>query len=257
MSKDIYQALNEVMKDVGYVQKTKGGNLQYKYVGEVALIKAIRPHFVEHGIVVHPHEVKELHQDAYTTRSGAIMNRTTVVTSCRFAHAPSGTFIDVGVTGEGADVGDKSANKALTGAYKYALRQALMIETGDDPDQFKSEPRSEAVKDPQQPPDEKVPSPSDNTQGPETQEPVKAENSTVKKLMAAVKFVGYTTDRLHFKSDQHTRATMGLLGFKAVPNDGDARKRMYDALEAYRHLRDDKQLSQDDALTALADVEAE
>jgi hypothetical protein len=84
--------------------------------------------------------VQELHQDQYTTSNNKTMNRTVVVMVYRFAHAPTGSFIDVPVSGEGADVGDKSANKALTGAYKYALRQALLIETGDDPDKFPSEP---------------------------------------------------------------------------------------------------------------------
>ena len=36
-------------------------------------------------------------------------------------------------SGEGSDTGDKASNKALTGAYKYALRQTFCIETGDDP----------------------------------------------------------------------------------------------------------------------------
>jgi hypothetical protein len=134
MSKDIYQALNDVMQQVGYVQKQmpKGGygGVNYTYAGEAALVAAIRPHCVEHGIIVHPHEVAHVEKD---------------VMVYRFAHAPSGTFIDIPVTGEGADVGDKSANKALTGAYKYALRQTLLIETGDDPDDFASEPRSKPV----------------------------------------------------------------------------------------------------------------
>ena len=134
---DIYQALNAVMKVVGYVQKQKapeGGGLRYSFVGEAELIKAIRPAFVEHGIVVHPSTMTNVITDSYTTKNGAVMNRTITSLVYRFAHAPSGTFIDVAVNGEGADGGDKSSNKALTGAFKYALRQTLMIETGDDPD---------------------------------------------------------------------------------------------------------------------------
>ncbi len=131
---DIYQALNAVMGQVGYVQKTDGGGLRYSFVGEAELIKAIRPAFVEHGIVVHPSTMTNVITDSYTTKNGAVMNRTIASMVYRFAHAPSGTFIDVAVNGEGADGGDKSSNKALTGAFKYALRQTLMIETGDDPD---------------------------------------------------------------------------------------------------------------------------
>lgn len=140
---NIYSALNEVMKQVGYVQKMKAARLNYTYAGEAALISAIRPHFVEQGIVVHPLEVKTINQDNYMTSNNNLMNRTAVIMVYRFTHAESGTFIDVAVTGEGSDVGDKSANKALTGAYKYALRQTLMIETGDDPDQFPSDVQAE------------------------------------------------------------------------------------------------------------------
>jgi hypothetical protein len=51
----------------------------------------------------------------------------------RFTHAASGTFIEVMSSGEGSDTRDKASNKALTGAYKYAIRRTFCIETGDDP----------------------------------------------------------------------------------------------------------------------------
>ena len=79
MTKDIYQALNEVMKQVGYVQKTRSGGINYSYAGEAALIAAIRPHCVAQGIVIHPHEVKEIRHDSYVTKSGTTMNRAIVV----------------------------------------------------------------------------------------------------------------------------------------------------------------------------------
>jgi hypothetical protein len=56
-------------------------------------------------------------------------------------HVHSDTYIDIQTTGEGADSGDKSSNKAMTGGYKYALRQVFCIETGDDPDKYPSEER--------------------------------------------------------------------------------------------------------------------
>lgn len=139
MIENIYQALAVVMSEVGYVQKTKSTGVNYTFASETAFIEALRPSFVTHGIVVHPLVVNELRTEVYQTSRGSSMNRTLVSMVYRFAHAPSGTYIDVAVTGEGADVGDKSANKALTGAYKYALRQTLLIETGDDPDKDASE----------------------------------------------------------------------------------------------------------------------
>ena len=54
-------------------------------------------------------------------------------------------YIDVTAPGEGADSGDKSGNKANTCAYKYALRQTFVIETGDDPDEEASEKSQRAT----------------------------------------------------------------------------------------------------------------
>ena len=143
--KNIYAALNAVMKEVGYVQKQRTAGLNYSYAGEAALIAAVRPVLVDHGVVVLPSGVRELRMETYETKSGAVMNRTVGMFSFIFAHGESETQHIVEVLGEGADSGDKSANKAMTAAYKYALREALMIETGDDPDQSASEPQERAV----------------------------------------------------------------------------------------------------------------
>jgi hypothetical protein len=111
-----------------------------------------------------------------------------------------------------------------------------------------------AQKGPTWPDDDEDPTPGDDNQEPDEAEKVKAENG--KKVMSAVKFVEYLTAKLGFNDDQHTRATVKLLtGSPAVPNDLDKRKRLFEALQAYRHLRDDKKLSRDDALAALADEE--
>ncbi len=50
----------------------------------------------------------------------------------RFIDADSDEFIDVAAAGEGKDFGDKAVPKALTGAKKYALTQALTMRVGDD-----------------------------------------------------------------------------------------------------------------------------
>lgn len=136
---DITQAINAVMSKVGYVQKQKAKELNYTYAGEAALIAAIRPWLVEYGIVIYPSGVSDLRVETYTTSKGSVMNHTVGLFKFTFAHAESGTTLEVQVLGEGADTGDKSANKAMTGALKYAWRQTFGIETGDDPDKFSSE----------------------------------------------------------------------------------------------------------------------
>ena len=139
MPKNIDEAIVAIMNQVGYVQKMKAANLTYTFAGEAALIAAIRPWMVHYGVYVRVTEVTEFAQLQYETANGKPMLNTTLRVTMRFTHAPSGSFIDVDARGEGSDSGDKSSNKALTGAYKYALRQTFCIETGDDPDKDASE----------------------------------------------------------------------------------------------------------------------
>ncbi len=79
-------------------------------------------------------------------KNGSARRITSLVSVVRFTHVPTGTYIDVMAPGEGADAGDKSSPKAATGAYKYALRQTFLIETGDDPDKDASGPQEQAPK---------------------------------------------------------------------------------------------------------------
>lgn len=132
--KNIHEAIAAIYKQVGYVQKTRNANLNYSFAGEASLIEAIRPHMVEYGVYMYVKDISDVTHEWYTTDKGKQMLNTTLKAVISFVHAPSQTFIDVVAVGEGSDTGDKSQNKALTGAYKYSLRQAFMIATGDDPD---------------------------------------------------------------------------------------------------------------------------
>jgi len=132
--KTIHEAIAAIYGDVGYVQKERGQGLNYSFASEKALIEAIRPHMTARAVYVSVPSVHDVRYDSYPTRNGGEMQVCRLVATVRFTHAPSATHIDVMSIGEGADVGDKSANKAMTAAYKYALRQTFCIETGDDPD---------------------------------------------------------------------------------------------------------------------------
>lgn len=133
-AKNIYEALAGVYADVAFVAKERSPRLDYSFASEAAIIAAVRPAFVAHGIVLAVISAEQIGDEVFTTRQGAAMNRVRVRLCVRLTHAPSGTHIDVQALGEGADAGDKALPKALTGAYKYAIRQTLCLETGDDPD---------------------------------------------------------------------------------------------------------------------------
>lgn len=145
MNEKLFQAINEVMGKVGYVQKTGYmKNQNYTYAKEGEFIAAIRPAMVEAGLVMFPSGATNVTSDIYHTTSGTAMNRVTGIFSFTLAHA-SGESVTVTAIGEGADAGDKASYKAMTGAMKYALRQAFVIETGDDPDDTPSDDQHRAT----------------------------------------------------------------------------------------------------------------
>jgi hypothetical protein len=128
-----------VMAEVSYVEKKKSSkDLPYPFASEEAFIEALRPTMIRHGLEIAPVGVQHVVTDQYTTRNGANMNHVIGIFTFRLTHRDSETFQDVVVYGEGADNGDKSCNKAMTAAMKYALRQAFCIATGDDPDKTSS-----------------------------------------------------------------------------------------------------------------------
>jgi hypothetical protein len=139
----LYSAMLAVMGEIGYVQKTgkvQGGGMNYRFAGEAALLKALRPHMVAHGLLLFPVacELRE-HHEVVETKYGPKPSRTIrTVSTYRLAHV-SGEHVDLQVAGEGQDKGDKATAKAMTIALKYALRQAFLIETGDDPDTTRPE----------------------------------------------------------------------------------------------------------------------
>lgn len=140
----IITALNAAYMECGYVQKQGAKGLNYKFAGETAFIEALRPVLIKHGIVVFQSGCEVISTEGYKTSQGNNMNRIIARFEFTFAHV-SGQSIKVTALGEGADTGDKTAPKCNTGALKYALRQTLLIETGDDPDATPSAEQERAV----------------------------------------------------------------------------------------------------------------
>ena len=137
----IHQAMAQVMARVRYVQKTGKISFgeRYTFAGESDLIRAIGPALVDAGIYgPMPVKTESIISAHAPTKRGAMQFRCDVLVTYRFIHGPTGTFVDVQVPGCGLDVGDKATSKAMTAAYKYALRQTFCIETGDDPDEQSS-----------------------------------------------------------------------------------------------------------------------
>lgn len=133
--KNVLSKMQLVMNELPWVGKdgmVKGGGFGYAYATEAGFIAAVRPLFVKYGLIILPIEV---HADNTKTEvAGKVTYVSNVHVVYRIYDTDSGEFIEVTMVGAGNDSGDKALYKALTGAFKYVLRQAFMIGTGDDPE---------------------------------------------------------------------------------------------------------------------------
>jgi len=141
------EAVCRVMDAVAYVQKDKQmhGGGSYRYVSVEAVIDALRPEMIRQQLVLLPCAVEPLTIETFEGKNGGRQNRTQVKYTFKLIHAASGQSEPVVVIGEAIDVGDKSSNKAMTAARKYALIMAFNIETGIDPDDTPSSTQERAA----------------------------------------------------------------------------------------------------------------
>lgn len=124
--KNIYQKINEVMKEVSYIQKgPRRVNGQYTYISHDQVTAALHDPLTKNGIAVIP-TVADLKQEGNTTIAKVIMDFVNIddpadrVSTCHY--------------GYGIDNQDKGPGKAISYACKYALLKTFGLETGDDPD---------------------------------------------------------------------------------------------------------------------------
>jgi hypothetical protein len=141
----ILRAMNEVMQEAGYVQKTGNNDFHnYRYATEADVLERLRPAMVKHGLILIPsvQQVSSIDQYGNTTvsvhytlahTSGAVWPTPIVAAGCGNDRSKSGGF------------GDKGLYKALTGANKYMLFKLFQIETGDDPEQSQGDRDREAA----------------------------------------------------------------------------------------------------------------
>lgn len=132
----IYEAIANVMNDVGAVEKsqqTKMGN-RYKYRGIDDVMNALNPAMVKHKILVVPEVLETTREDRKTAKGYELIY---TVSKIKYTfYAVDGSNVSATVIGEAMDSGDKSANKAMSNAFKYACFQTFCIPTEEmhDPD---------------------------------------------------------------------------------------------------------------------------
>ena len=126
-NKNIYQAINAVMNEIGAVGKNKRNDQQkYQYRGIDDVMTALAPAMQKHGLFVTP-EVLEMHREEKEGRNSKLLY--SIVKVKYTFRAMDGTSVEAVVMGEGMDSGDKATNKAMSAAFKYALLQTFCIPT--------------------------------------------------------------------------------------------------------------------------------
>jgi hypothetical protein len=140
----ILRAVNAVMQEVGYVQKTGENTFHgYRYASEADVLERLRPAMVKHGLILIPsvQQVSSVDPPGNTTVSvhytlahisGAVWPQPIIAAGCGGDRNKNG-------------VGDKGLYKALTGANKYMLFKLFQIETGNDPEESQGDRDREAA----------------------------------------------------------------------------------------------------------------
>lgn len=147
---NIYQKINEVMKNIGYLSKddkVEFGNTKYKAISEEKVTTAVREQLIQQGIVIIPIKQESTNKELIRTDKSVNM-LTEVHTTYRIQNIDDvNDFIEVESNGSGVDTQDKGVGKAMTYAYKYMLLRTFAIPTGEDPDKISSAETDKKIKD--------------------------------------------------------------------------------------------------------------
>lgn len=135
-NKTVYQLIAEVsaeMSKEGISKNNKNQTQGYKFRGIDDVYNALAPIMSKAGLVVLP-RVLSRECIERQTKNGGVLFYTTVEMEFDFVSSFDGSKHVVKTFGEAMDSADKSTNKAMSAAYKYACMQSFCIPTEGDND---------------------------------------------------------------------------------------------------------------------------
>lgn len=159
----IHEALAAIMADCPAIGKSQKNQQQgFMYRGVDVVMNVLQPLMIKHKVFVTP-EVLDCTREERQTQRGGNLIYTTLKVRYTF-YCDDGSSVSAIVQGEGMDSADKSSNKAMSVAFKYACFQVFCIPTeemidpdGDSPPDSKKKPPKASQKPapaPTQPPAE-------------------------------------------------------------------------------------------------------
>ena len=132
----VYEKIAAVTADlsrIGIAKDSKNAQQGYQFRGIDQVYGALSPLLSKHGLCILP-RVQNRQVLERQTKSGGALFYTTLIVEFDFVAAEDGSKHTVITVGEAMDSGDKSSNKAMSAAYKYAAFQTFCIPTEADND---------------------------------------------------------------------------------------------------------------------------
>ncbi len=132
----VYKAINAVQAElsrVGIAKDRRNTQQGYSFRGIDDVYSALSPLLAKHGLCILPRMLSRSVTERQTPK-GSTLFYTVVEAEFDFVYAEDGSKHTVKTFGEAMDSGDKSTNKAMSAAYKYAAFQAFAIPTEGDND---------------------------------------------------------------------------------------------------------------------------
>lgn len=128
---NIFQRINEIRKQVGYLQKD--ANVQgYKAITHDMVTSALREHLIEQCILIVPRQMEGRCIDVGQTAKGATIIRYEADYEVDFVNGDNPEDkVTVRQESHANDHGDKAPGKACSYAVKYAMLKLFSIETGE------------------------------------------------------------------------------------------------------------------------------
>jgi hypothetical protein len=125
---NIYQALDSIMQEIEAIGKNKKNASQgYSFRGIDDMYNSIQPLFKKHHVFIVSNVLDSKREERQTSKGGTLIY---TIAKCQFKfYTTDGTFVESVLEGEAMDSGDKSTNKAMSTALKYALMQMFLIPT--------------------------------------------------------------------------------------------------------------------------------
>jgi hypothetical protein len=133
---EVYKAISLVtaeMSKVGISKDNKNLQQNYKFRGIDDVYGALSPMLAKHMLCILP-RVMDRTVTEQQSKSGGILFYTVLRVEFDLVSAKDGSKHTICTVGEAMDSGDKSSNKAMSAAYKYACFQAFCIPTEGDND---------------------------------------------------------------------------------------------------------------------------